>query len=82
MKDIIELAKQAGFYTDRGMIWVEGWEISPFMQRFAALVRAQTLEEAAVACEDLDEEASWKEDRLASGHECAAALRERLGETK
>jgi len=45
------------------------------LTRFAALVRAQALEEAAVACEDLDEEASWKEDRLASGHECAAAIR-------
>lgn len=33
-------------------------------------------EEAARVCEDLDEEASWKEGRLASGRECAAAIRE------
>lgn len=33
------------------------------------------LEEAARACEELDEEALCKEGRLASGHECAAAIR-------
>lgn len=45
------------------------------MTCFAALVRAQTLEEAAGMCEELDKEARWKEDRLASGRECAAAIR-------
>lgn len=68
MKSIIELAKQAGFYTDRGMIWVEGWEISPFMQRFAALVRAAALEEAEQKCDDL-----WEDDGTA--YDCREAIR-------
>jgi len=71
--DIIELAREA-FMLD---VWFENRKE---VERFAALVRAQALEEAAVACEDLDEEASWKEDRLASGHECAAAIRALKGE--
>lgn len=43
-------------------------------QRDEALLR-QALEEAARVCEDLDEEALCKEGRLASGRECAAAIR-------
>jgi len=74
--NIIELAKQA-----HGPITSRWWDMDvAALERFATLVRAQTLEEAAVACEDLDEEASWKEDRLASGHECAAAIRALKGE--
>lgn len=40
-----------------------------------AKARAAALEEAARACEELDEEASCKEGRPASGHECAAVIR-------
>lgn len=71
--NIIDLAREA-FMLD---VWFENRKE---VERFAALVRAQALEEAAVACEDLDEEASLKEDRLASGHECAAAIRELMKE--
>ena len=39
------------------------------------LVVDAVLEEAAQTCEELDEEALCKEGRLASGHECAAAIR-------
>ena len=38
--DIIEAASKAGFETKRDMIWVDGWEITPTLTRFAALVAA------------------------------------------
>ena len=41
----------------------------------APLVRAAALEEAAKVCEELDEEVCWEKGRLASGYECAAAIR-------
>lgn len=41
----------------------------------ATIAHVAALEEAARVCEELDEEASWKEGRLASGRECAASIR-------
>jgi hypothetical protein len=38
--DIIEAASKAGFDTKRDMIWVDQWEITPALTRFAALVAA------------------------------------------
>jgi len=46
MKTIIEMAREAGFKIIDNMIFVDGWEIGPYMQRFAALVRAD--ERAAI----------------------------------
>ena len=79
--NIIELAREAGLgesLTHNGgalRVWVEGADWHDELTRFAALVRAAALEEAAGACEDLDEDTCWKEGRLASGHKCAAAIR-------
>ena len=44
--DIIEAASKAGFETKRGMIWVDQWEITPALTRFAALVAAAERERA------------------------------------
>ena len=44
MKTNIEMAEKAGFKIIHNMIVVEGWEIGPYMQRFAALVRADERE--------------------------------------
>jgi hypothetical protein len=41
--DIITAASKAGFETKRDMIWVDQWEISPPLARFAALVAAHAL---------------------------------------
>jgi hypothetical protein len=49
MKTIIDMAREAGFKIIDNMIFVEGWEINPYMQRFAELVRAD--ERAALALE-------------------------------
>jgi hypothetical protein len=38
--DIIAAASKAGFETKRDMIWVDKWEITPTLTRFAALVAA------------------------------------------
>jgi hypothetical protein len=47
--DIIEAASKAGFETKRDMIWVDGWEITPTLTRFAALVAAAEREACAKA---------------------------------
>ena len=49
--DIIRMAREAGFDTHHEMIWVNGWEISPYMQRFAALVAAAEREACANLCD-------------------------------
>ena len=47
MKSIIEMARQAGFEQNSlGMTYTSG-SLSALIERFAAIVRAQTLEEAA-----------------------------------
>jgi hypothetical protein len=53
--DIIEAASKAGFETKRDMIWVDGWEITPTLTRFAALVAAAERE----ACLAEIELGSW-----------------------
>lgn len=45
--DILRMAREAGFNTDHDLICIEGWEISPYMQRFAALVAAAEREACA-----------------------------------
>jgi hypothetical protein len=47
--DIIEAARKAGFETKRDMIWVDQWEITPTLTRFAALVAAAEREGCAIA---------------------------------
>lgn len=75
--DIMQLAQKAGFNTDHNMISVEGWEIFPYMQRFANLVAAATRERCAQVCAEMD----WpgrSDTAIAKGDaadECAAAIR-------
>jgi hypothetical protein len=45
-EDIILMARKAGFNTNHDMIWINKWEVSPYMQRFAALVAAAATESA------------------------------------
>jgi uncharacterized protein (DUF1800 family) len=40
LDEIIKMAREAGFNTNHEMIWINNWEVSPYMQRFAALVAA------------------------------------------
>lgn len=47
--DIIEAAIKAGFETKRDMIWVDQWEITPTLTRFAALVAASERERIIAA---------------------------------
>jgi hypothetical protein len=47
--DIIEAASKAGFETKRDMIWVDQWEITPTLTRFAALVAAAERERIIAA---------------------------------
>lgn len=77
---ILKLAREAGGYdgfTSPPTDWDNGdFVISPEeLLKFATLVRNATLEEAAGVCDELDEEATCKEARLATGRECAAAIR-------
>jgi len=77
---IIKLARDAGLGTSlthnggEPRVWIEGADWHDELTRFAALVRNAALEEAARVCKDLDDEALAKENRLACGAECAAAI--------
>ena len=73
--NVIKLAQEAGMRWEGGFTRVIECVTEAELTRFAALVRAAALEEAAGACEGLDEDTCWKEGRLASGHKCAAAVR-------
>ena len=63
--NIIELAREADAAHDEVVI-------TPFLERFAALVRAQALGEAAQKCDDL-----WQDDGTA--YDCREAIRELKG---
>ena len=69
MKDILELAREAGFEIDCASL-----EWHRRIERFAALVRAQTLEEAAQKCESLANHEAGSELSWAT-RSCAAAIR-------
>jgi len=73
--NIIEMARQAGFITDFGCRETASDEL---LTRFAALVRAAALEEAAGVC---DEQAhDWhlhaKGGPVSAYNACAAAIRQ------
>lgn len=72
MKDIIELAKQAGFpFNKYGLLQGDDdneIDADAMFERFANLVRAETLEEAAQKCDDL-----WQDDGTA--YDCREAIR-------
>ena len=61
MKDIIELARQAGFAVHAAP------SINQKIQAFAALVRNAALEEAAVVCDDKIAYAKKRKTDLANG---------------
>ena len=71
-QNIIELAKQAGIPT---LLFPDGVEqLSAAHERFAALVRAAALEEAAVVCETNADR--WPgTSKVYAAMECAAAIR-------
>jgi hypothetical protein len=57
--DIITAASKAGFETKRDMIWVDTWEITPTLTRFAALVAAQERERLARLAESQEDDAGY-----------------------
>ena len=75
--NIIELAQQA--YDGLGPPLVPNTTATKFIERFATLVRAAALEEAADICErlGLSQNSEWEAGTL----DCAAAIRQ-LKETK
>jgi hypothetical protein len=54
------LAREAGFTVDDGGIYVGQYLLTGTVARFAALVRAQALEDAAKVCES--REKAWLEE--------------------
>lgn len=50
--EIIALAQKSGFETKRGMIWVDQWEVSRLLERFAALVAAAEREKILEMCKE------------------------------
>jgi hypothetical protein len=53
-EDIIRMAREAGFSTHHEMIWIDVWEVNPYMQRFAALVAAAEREACALIGDSMD----------------------------
>ncbi len=53
MKTIEDLAREAGFLVGTGRVWADGdnGRCDSLLERFAALIRAQALEEAAAHCD-------------------------------
>ncbi len=81
--DIIRLAVEARLVCnwDGGCAsaWVEGHDLTPYLERFAALVTAAEREACAKVCEDQDTGQGLLHDVAVI--ECAATIRAR-GETK
>jgi len=72
-EDIIAMAREAGFSTHHEMIWIDTWEVSPYMQRFAALVAAAEREACAKVCDARYMGDNNREDMEAK--KCAEAIR-------
>ena len=53
--NIIELAKQVGFQTDKAGVWVDDGYIEDLLKQFADLVAAQEREECAKFIESSEE---------------------------
>ncbi len=70
---IIELAREAGMEWQGGFSRVVECATQPELERFAALVRAQTLEEAAGVCEEVCDDPHVV---LHVGTVCAGAIRQ------
>jgi hypothetical protein len=69
MKDTIDIAREAGFQVDQGAL------LRIYLERFAALVRADEREACAKECDDLAVDAYNNHDILYE--QCAAAIRAR-----
>jgi hypothetical protein len=79
MKTIEELAREAGLYVDEFGIAPNAREDAPditvAVKRFAALVRAQALEEAARALDQRQRDNEGWTEQEHEAEQCAAAVR-------
>jgi len=79
--DIIEAARKAGFETKRDMTWVDKWEVTRTLTRFAALVAAAEREACAKECDavaqKMDDEGEGPTGYIAWVTDCAASIRAR-----
>ena len=76
-EDIIRMAREAEPITqfDCTTPWVEDYDLTPHLERFAALVAADEREKEREACAKLCDYL-W-EYKVAEAHECATAIRKR-----
>lgn len=79
--DIIRMAREAGMQFQGGFVRIVECVTQPELERFATIVRAAALEEAAKVCENMTLE--WEDQpyiaqaELATMMDCAAAIRAR-----
>ena len=66
MDDLMQMASRAGFERKQNMIWVDGWEITPPLHRFAQLVAKKAVEAEREACAKVCEAEAekWKKKDL------------------
>jgi len=74
MKDIIEMATAVGYPL---MVFDGVPYVSPALERFAALVRADEREACAKVCETYNKRQCYNDEDMAVANECAAAIRAR-----
>jgi hypothetical protein len=80
-EDIIRMAREAGFYTNHGTVFVNGCDIGADMCRFAALVAAAERAACAKVCDaaakKMDDEGEGSTGYIGWVTDCAAAIRAR-----
>jgi len=79
VKTVIEMAREAELImeTDCTTPWMEDHDLTPYIERFAELVRADAIADEREACAKVCE-TEWSNvaERM-YGEECAAAIRAR-----
>ncbi len=78
--DIERVASEAGFTVDDGGIYVGQYLLTGTVERFAALVRAQALEDAARVCDARAKEMRGFTEEEYASEACAAAIRALAGQ--
>ena len=74
--NVIELAKKVGLVTQtHGRDWIEAHEPDEELQEFAALIRAEALEEAASVCQLIISNPRSNQDDVETAEEIAFLIR-------
>ena len=79
IEGIIRMALEAELIYDEqcSSPWVENTNLTPFLERFAALVASAEREACAKVCETFDQREAFNDEDMAVADACATAIRAR-----